>query len=488
MAELMQTTFTLGIDLGTSAVKVVLLDSDGIIHAEGSAGFAAFSDVPAAAEQDPADWISATSTAVAQIDDEVLSHLHWRSRVAAIGLTGQLPTLVCANRNGPLGRAITWKDGRADHWASAAIDVRQRRALYEATGMPIDGRYLGPMFRYHWHQRRAEVEFILSAKDYLCYELTGQRVTDPSTAAGYGVFDLARGAFSESLCAHWDLPIATLPAVLPAHSAAGPLNARGAKLLGLRSGISVTVGAADSVTSAFAMAGLEEGTVCVTMGSSTVIIDAIHQRRLDPATRYLLTPHVLPDWYGREMDLLATGTGYRWLSDLFGWTDGTLDQCACNSPPGARGITFAPYLAGGEQGALWNPQLRGSVRGLTLEHTANDIARAFLEGVCFEIRRCLDVLAETATVGSVVVAGHLVERPSSLQMLADVLQRPVQPFRTASAAALGAALGARCLADSSQRSNPAQYAQPHPPLATRVLPGPDSTAYQVLCANYLAQA
>ena len=83
--------------------------------------------------------------------------------------------------------------------------------------------------------------------------------------------------------------------------------------------------------------------------AAVAIVLLVNERRLDPATRYLLTPHVLPDWYGREMELLATGTGYRWLSDLFGWTDGTLDQCACNSPPGAR--------------------------GLTLEHTANDIAR-----------------------------------------------------------------------------------------------------------------
>ena len=474
---------TLGIDLGTSAVKVVVLDGEAGVQAGASASFAEFNDLPGQSVQDPADWLAAAGSAIAAVDRTMQPRApDWRSRVAAIGLTGQLPTLVCLGRNGPLGRAITWKDGRADHWASTAIDPARRRTLYEHTGMPIDGRYLGPMFCFHWQARRAEVEHILSAKDYLCHELTGQLVTDPSTAAGYAVFDLARGAFSESLCAQWDLPISLLPAVRPAHSAAGPLTAQGARLLGMPQGIPVTVGAADSVASAYAMAELDAGPVCITMGSSTVIIDALREPLLDPSTRYLLTPHVLPGWYGREMDLLATGSGYRWLSELFGWTAGTLDRLAADSPPGARGLMFTPYLAGGEQGALWNPALRGSILGLTLQHTAADIARAFLEGVCFEIRRCLEVLMETAPVRTVFLAGHLVGRPSSLQMLADILQQPVQPFESGSAAALGAATGALSLTDAPRRMRSTPGASPAP-----VLPGSASEIYRTLGTDYLAR-
>src|SRR4029077_6816921 len=118
------------------------------------------------------------------------------------------------------------------------------------------GRYLGPMFRYHFHGRRA-VEALLSAKDYLCYVLTGERLTDPSTAAGYGVFDLAAGAFDAGLAERWGVPRSAFPAIRPAHALAGPLSAAGARLLGLRAGIPVTVGSADSVASAFAMCGLQ---------------------------------------------------------------------------------------------------------------------------------------------------------------------------------------------------------------------------------------
>jgi sugar (pentulose or hexulose) kinase len=481
MAASAASSYTLGIDLGTSAVKVVALDGAGRVAASGSGDFPTISDLPGQAEQNPADWLDALARAMGSLDSVLEADAPgWRARVAAIGLAGQLPTLVCMDGRGALGPAITWKDARADGWATKHIDARRRRALYERTGMPIDGRYLGPMLRYHWPAHRDGLACVFSAKDYLCYALTGVCLTDPSTAAGFGAYDLASEAFAPDLCAQWDLPLAALPPVRPAHSQAGVLSDAGARLLGLAPGIPVTVGAADSVAGAYALAGLEEGVVCVSMGSSTIIIDAVRERRLDPATRYLVTPHVQAQWYGREMDLLATGTGHRWLSGLFGWDEGELDGHAARSEPGANGLTFAPYLAGGEQGALWNPSLTGMLGGLNLRHAPADIARAFLEGVYFEIRRCIDVLAESAPVKGIVVTGGIVEHATSLQMLADILQQPVQPARVVSAAAEGAGRGARALLGEAHV--PAAGAER---LAT-VLPGADSAGYQLLYTQYRA--
>jgi len=476
----------LGIDLGTSSVKVIALSAAEMgVAASGSAAFPTISQLPDQAEQDPGDWVTAVGEALEDLARALdAKRAGWRDHVGAIGVTGQLPTLVCSSARGPLGRAITWKDARADRDTLATIDSAQRRALYERTGMPIDGRYLGPMFRHHWAARRAEVESVLSAKDYLVFVLTGQRVTDPSTAAGYGAFELATGSFSQELCGIWQLPIGALPSVRPAHSPAGPLTPVGARLLGLRAGIPVTVGAADSVASAFAMTGLEEAIVSITTGSSTVILDSIREPRFDPTSRYLLTPHVEAGWLGREMDLLATGTGYRWLTELLGLRDGELDRRAADSPPGSRELTFAPYLAGGEQGALWNPDLRGALLGLTLRHTASDIARAFLEGVGFEIRRCVEVLAETGPVSGVVVAGHLAEHPTNLKMLADILHQPVQPFPATSPAALGAALGAMSLL-TRMPPHRTGIAAALPP---KVLPGRHSKTYEHLYPSYLMKS
>ena len=177
----------LGIDLGTSAVKAVALDAQGAVMAFGSADYATHAEQPGQAEQESNDWLQAMAKAVSGIGGQLGPD--FPGRVMAIGLAGQLPTLVCMGDQGPVGRAIAWTDGRADQWAAERLDAEPflRADLYRRTGMPLDGRYLAPMFAFH---KRANVRHILSAKDFLCFALTGRLVTDPSTASGYGLYAL----------------------------------------------------------------------------------------------------------------------------------------------------------------------------------------------------------------------------------------------------------------------------------------------------------
>jgi len=477
---------TLGLDLGTSAVKVVAVGFDDEVIGEGAAGFPTTSALPHQAEQTPSDWLHAVSSAMHTLGEAMARTRgsDWLERVAAIGLTGQLPTLVCLSGHGPVAPAITWKDGRADAWAATRVDAERRAHMYARTGMPIDGRYLAPMLQFHFADHIDELKSILSAKDYLLFALTGLQVTEPSTAAGYGVYDLREQCFSKDLCEFWSLSDSLLPRIQGSNSLAGSLSAAGAALLGLRVGIPVSTGAADSVCAAYSMAGLDERIVSISFGSSTVVLGASATLRLDPSARHLLTPHVADTWYGREMDLLATGTGYRWLSELFGWRDGQIDSYAAGSVPGANGLFFPPYLAGGEQGALWNPHLQGALFGLNLRHSRSDIARAYLEGVFYEIRRCVEVLAETTPVESVRVSGNIVHSPSSTQMLADVLQRAVGCVPDKSPAAIGAAVLARRIAGNGSRDD--RRSAPSPRLIK-----PDqhcARAYAKLYQQYLARS
>ena len=241
----------LGIDLGTSSVKVVLLTSDGRVLANGEAGYPTVSDLPGQAEQDPAEWLDALGAAVQKFGEAAPGG--WQESVAAVGLAGQLPTLVCLGADGPVGRAITWQDSRADDWVGKLIDDAMGASLYRATGMPIDGRYLGPLFRYHKWGQRDEITAIISAKDYLAYALTGRVVTDPSTASGYAAYGLADGAWGPELSAMWDVPPSLLPQISASGEMAGKLHAEGARLLGLPKGIAVFVGCADSVAGALAI-------------------------------------------------------------------------------------------------------------------------------------------------------------------------------------------------------------------------------------------
>lgn len=479
-------SLVLGVDLGTSAVKVaaVKLNESAELLAEGSADFPTSSALPNQAEQSPADWLDATRQAMQALG----AKLHpldpaWPEHVVAIGLTGQLPTLVCMGERGPLAPAITWKDGRADAWAAEQLSGL-RGEHYARTGMPIDGRYLAPMFQFHFGRRKNEVRTVLSAKDYLLHALTGVSLTEPSTAAGYGVYDLNEQRFATDLCAFWHLPERVLPQIRPANTPAGALSHAGAGILGLPAGIPVSTGAADSVSASYAMAGLDERIVSISFGSSAVILGACATPLRDRKARYLVTPHVESAWYGREMDLLSAGTGYRWLSSLLGWQDGDIDRQAAAAPAGANGLFFTPYLAGGEQGALWNPRLRGAIFGLSLNHAHADLARAYLEGVFFEIKRCVDVLAESTPIESVRVGGKIVRFASSMQMLADILGIRLEEASAGSPAAVGAALQSARLASVRTAAlcvvpRPVRSVVPSAPMVER---------YRSIYPEYLARA
>jgi xylulokinase len=331
------------------------------------------------------------------------------------------------------------------------------------------------------HRSELQVTTVLSAKDYLVWRLTGQRVTDPSTAAGYATYDLDRGAFATDLCERWGLSSAQMPPIAASRSRAGAVTAAAAARFGLTAGIPVAVGAADSVAGGYAMTGLRTGRVSVAMGSSTIILATTLDSARDSAARCLITPHVVEGCYALEMDLIATGTGYAWLSQLLGFRNDDLDQAAMKSVPGARGVRFYPYLGGGEQGALWNPSLRGEIAGLGLAHGPSDIARAYLEGVAFEIRRCLDVIAERQPVDEVVFAGHAAARTATLRLYANSLGVPVRPCSLRSSAAVGAALSARAVGGLPSMNDGL-------PSMTAVEPSADRDIYDRLYAEYLAKS
>ena len=321
-----------------------------------------------------------------------------------------------------------------------------RAQMYACTGYadrrPLSGAHAAVSF---CGSRRTDPR-ILSAKDYLLSELTGARITEPSTAAGYGVYDLKERCFSKDLCAFWNFPFALLPSIQPANSVAGGLSEAGATLLGLRPGIPVSTGAADSVCAAYAMAGLDPRVVSVSFGSSAVIVGA-DERTAPRSVR------ALPGHAACGGPLVWTRNGFvgerhrlslaERLIRLAGRADRQLRGRL--RFPGRAACAFAPYLAGGEQGALWNPRLQGAIYGLNLRHSRSDLARAFLEGVFYEVRRCVDVLAETTPVESLRVSGNIVHSPSSTQMLADILDRVVVAVPDKSPAAIGAALLARSM-------------------------------------------
>jgi sugar (pentulose or hexulose) kinase len=433
----------IGLDLGTSGLKAVALTASGAILGQASAAYPTYRPVAGAYEQDAGDWQRAAEQVMAQLG-EMIPARQWR----AIGLAGMIPTLVTLGPDGePTGPAITWQDGRADDLGDEFRERCGAAELYRLTGQWVDGRYLLPMFSRIARADpacAAATATIASAKDYLFAWLTGELATDPSTASGYGCYELEKGRWNAAVLAKADPPgrRPELPPVRPSVTCR-PLRAAAAARLGCAS-VPVVLGAADSVLGALGLGVREPGQVAYIAGTSTVILGITDRLVRDPDHRFLVTPLAEPGRWGVEMDQLATGSAITWLADLLGGnlTAAGLVELAARTDP-SHAPVLLPYLSPGEQGALWDPLLRGAVFGLEFGHGREHLARALVNGIILESRRCLTVLDQAGGFGGVVeVAGGSAVGPSFRADLADATRRMVSMPRDADTyySARGAAL------------------------------------------------
>ena len=445
----------IGLDLGTSGLKGVALSDGGAVVARAQASYPTHRPVPHAAEQDTADWIMAAESALRELARQCNCD-EW----AGIGLSGMLPTLVTLSAsNLPNGPAVTWEDARAELQGSRLRELIGADDLYRLTGQWLDGRYLLPMFERiaeDVHLRASQTAAICSAKDYLFLHLTGALATDPSTASGFGCYGLEAGAWLPEVVSAARARLTgsspELPEVMSA-TTTRPLLPCVAATLGLRAGLPICLGAADSVLGALGLGVRAQGEVAYVAGTSSVILGVSSHLVFDHSHRYLVTPMADEGVFGLEMDLLATGSSLAWLAGVLleSRSPEAVGALAAQIAPEEAPV-FLPYLGGGEQGALWDPCLKGSLIGLDLRHGRGHLARALLNGIVLESRRCLAVLEEAGLPPSTVhLAGGSAGVPGFAAELADATGRRVtaQPDGDTDSSAAGAAILAAIAVDGA---------------------------------------
>ncbi len=427
----------IGLDLGTSGVKAVVVDGYGAVVARSACDYPTDRPEPDAAEQNVDDWLRAR--------DRVLDDLAARTdaqRWGVIGLSAMLPTLVELDRtHTPVAPAITWEDGRAEPQARDILNAVGDDAVYRRTGQRLDGRYLLPMHRRLVAGGLRDDATIGAAKDLLFASLTGRLLTDPSTATGYGGYDLRREQWDDDILAATGVAATRLPDVAPS-THVEPLRAETAARWGCRAGMPVLLGAADSVLGAYGLGVRAPGSIAYIAGTSTVILGRSESLPDDPDASYLITP-MADGGFGLELDLLATGSAVAWLADLLGIDDGAAGIAGLAVGDLRDSPLMLPYLSPGEQGVLCDPTLRGAVDGLTLRTTRADLARGLLAGIVLESRRCIRALGEATgrQDGVVIVGGRSAAAPAFRQGLADATGRrvvfdPAEPDHSAVGAAL----------------------------------------------------
>ncbi len=444
------TTALLGVDIGTTGAKSVLIDAGGRVLATASASYPLLTPRPGWTEQDPQSWWDATVSSIREVLER--SGLDGRA-VAAVGLTGQMHGLVPLDGRGKVIRpAILWNDQRtAEECAWITERVGAARVL-ELTGNPVLTGFTAP--KVVWMQRHepelfARMAHILLPKDYVRHWLTGEFATDVADASGTSLFDVRRRAWAPQMMGALGIPPAWLPQVTESPVISGAITAEAARATGLGSGTPVVAGAGDQAAQAVGTGIVRSGMVSVTIGTSGVVFAHLDAVQVDPLGRTHTFCHAVPGRWHVMGVMLSAGGSLRWLRDALpsaAWVRTGVDPYdvmateAAAVPAGSEGLLFLPYLTG-ERTPHADPHARGAFIGLTLRHTRPHLIRAVMEGVSMGLCDSLEILRSMGVpVTQVRASGGGARSPLWRQMLADVFNVQLVTVTTTEGAAYGAAL------------------------------------------------
>ncbi len=437
----MKETVTLGLDVGTSGVRVLAVDERGVVVAETTRTYPLLTPKLGWTEQRPEDWAAATLEALAEIAAELDDY-----DILALGLSGQMHGMVPLDASGePVRPAILWNDQRT----GAAVAEIERRAprseMIQRTGNPAITGFHAPKLvwlRSEEPENFAKTRHSLLPKDYLGYVLTGEMASEPSDNSGTNLFNLEKKAWDEEILGALELPPTLFPPVVASHEVTGKLKREVAEKTGLPADLPVVAGAGDNAAAAtgLGLSSRHPGRGNVSLGTSGVLFAPLNEPEPDPEGRVHLFCHADGGYNLLGVTLAAAGS-LQWYHDTFApnasFTE--LTELAAKSTPGANGVTFKPYLAG-ERTPHLDPNLRGSWTGLSLATTQGDVVRAVLEGVAFSLRDALDIIHPLASLDELLVTGGGARSKLWLQIVADVLGLPLVRPKQNQGAAYGAAL------------------------------------------------
>ncbi|MBE9566832.1 MAG: xylulokinase, partial [Proteobacteria bacterium] len=432
------TDYVLGIDVGTSGTKAVLVDASGQVVARSTHEYPLHTPRPGWAEQDPTDWWRATVSAIR----DVLSASEVRpEEVRGLGLSGQQHGSVFLDKNGEVLReALLWCDQRTAAQCDWIHETVGFDTVVAETLNPVLTGFQAPKIvwlRDHEPQLYERLKTILLPKDYIRYRLTGQFATEVSDAAGTSLLNVGRRQWSEVMLKGLGLTRDMLPPVYESPVASAAICETAARKTGLRVGTPVAGGGGDNACSAVGNGVIEEGIVAVSVGTSGTVFAPMREPKMDPKLRVHTFCHAVPGQWHAMGVMLSAGGSLRWFRDeLCGEEKAeaaerglgpyeVITGKAATAPIGSEGLLFLPYLTG-ERTPHADPHARGVFMGLGLRHTKAHLARAIMEGVCYGMRDSLEILREMELpIEEVRNTGGGARSAFWRQMQSDVFRTPL---------------------------------------------------------------
>lgn len=433
----------LGVDIGSGSVKLTMLSREGRIA--GTAGCEYPTHYPNVGwcEQDPEDWCKAFRTALSQLLQETSVDA---SQIKALAPDAATHTAVLLDENKNILRpAILWTDQRCKEQVRWLKDHCQETVEQQCLNTPTTVWTL-PQFmwiRENEPEIWEQVRYILFAKDYLRYRLTGTMETDTIDAAGSMFFDVINQCWSDTLCKIGSIDTAWLPKLCDPADVAGKVTEASATEFGLTPGTQVLVGTTDTVMEVLAAGNVEPGHTTVKLATAGRIC-VISDKKLD--SRFIFNyRHVVPGLWYPGTATASCANSYRWYRDTIGRKPfDELNIPAEQIPAGSNGLMFHPYL-NGELTPFNDPELRGSYTGISAGHTTAHFTRATLEGVAMSLRHCMETLYTLGVeMTRVRIIGGGAKGSLWRQIVADVLGMSMEKvkvddssFGTAMLAAVG---------------------------------------------------
>lgn len=452
----------LGLDLGTSSVKALLVDADQAVIARASAPLTVSRPRDGWSEQDPAHWITAAENVLDAIRDAAPGAL---SALRGIGLSGHMhgATLLDAS-DAVIRPCILWNDTRS-HAEAAALDADpQFRAL---SGNIVFPGFTAPKLAWVKAQEPdifTRVAKVLLPKDYLRLWLTGEHMSEMSDASGTSWLDVAARDWSDDLLSASGMTRAQMPRLVEGSAVSGTLRPELATRWGLPAGVVVAGGGGDNAASAIGMGVVAEGQAFLSLGTSGVLFAANDSFRPDPDSAVHAFCHALPGTWHQMGVILAATDALNWLGGIVGADAHTLTDELGDTLRAPGRALFLPYL-GGERTPHNDAQVRGGFVGLSHADDRAAMTQAVLEGVAFAFRDNRAALASAgATFSRALVVGGGSQSRYWLHCLATALNMPLD---RAEEGDLGAALGAARLGMlASDGGDPATVCAPPPIVET----------------------
>jgi xylulokinase len=434
----------LGIDIGTGGSRALLVDERGAVRASFTAPHEEMRmEHPLWAEQRPENWWDAAVLAIRG----ALAQAHATGKdVKGIGLSGQMHGLVILDAATHIIRpSLIWCDQRSQKQVDEVNARVGRETVLKYIANPVLTGFTLPKLlwvRDNEPQHFDLVRHMLLPKDYVRFRLTGEFASEVSDASGTAVFDVVNRRWSYEMMDALSLDRDILPTCYESSDVTGGVTRQVAELTGLQEGTPVVGGGGDQAASAVGNGIVEPGIVSCTLGTSGVVFAHMEKVAYDPAGRVHTFCHAVPDKWHVMGVTQGAGLSLQWFRNRLahGTSYDDLTTEAANSPVGAQGLFWLPYLMG-ERTPHLDATARGGWIGLTASHTRADLIRAIIEGVCYSQRDCLDIIDELGVdINSVRASGGGAQSAFWRGLLAAILNRRVVTLETQEGSAYGAAL------------------------------------------------